>query len=189
MVIRVCVGSKNPIKVRATSLVFQESFSNVEIYSYDVSEFDSQEEVLKSQPIGEEETFNASQWRVKVLRQRFSEYDFYVGIEGGIAETIRGQARIILYSTVANNRNIVTIRGCEIPLPSGWFEELRKNKGLELGDVASEASGVENIKQKQGAVGYFTNNRVTRLDILKESLMMCLVPFQNEKLFWNEYKD
>ncbi|MHA1226021.1 MAG: inosine/xanthosine triphosphatase, partial [Candidatus Hodarchaeales archaeon] len=171
MVVKIIVGSKNPVKVQATNMVFEEVFKKVKIDACDVSEFDPSETVLKPQPIGEQETYEASRWRVRFLQERFPEYDYFVGIEGGITESREGQARIILYSSIANNENIITVRGCEIPLPLTWFDELKRNSQLELGDVASRMSGVENIKRKQGAVGYFTNNRIKRVDILRESLL------------------
>ena len=44
-------------------------------------------------------------------------------------------------------------------------------------------SGISNIKQKEGAVGFLTRNVVTRFDILKQSVIMALIPFLNPTHF------
>ena len=68
-------------------------------------------------------------------------------------------------------------------MPNDWYSSLNKQEFRELGDIAEQVSGVSAIKQKQGAVGYFTKNYVTRFDILKQSVIMALVPYLNDGLF------
>ena len=173
------VASTNPVKIKATREAFQPFFPSLVIKSSEI--------ILSTtnniQPIGEEETRKHSRLRVLQAKKLHPGYDYYVGIEGGIVKLKSGEPRIVVYSSISNNENIETIRGCEIPLPADWYFSLNKDEFRELGDIVSQVSGVENIKQKQGAVGYFTNNHVTRFDILKQSVVMALVPFVNNKLF------
>lgn len=175
----ILVASRNPVKIKATEKAFQPFFNELNI--------DNREVILPlrdaDQPIGEEQTREFSQLRVSEVRRGNVGYDFYVGVEGGIVKTYTGDTRIVVYSSVGQNDSIVTIRGCEIPLPEKWFDELSNKSYGELGDLVEYVSGVQEIKRKQGAVGFFTMDNVTRFDILKQSIIMALIPYLNPLIF------
>ncbi len=175
----VLVASKNPVKIKASLEAFQPFFDTLKI--------DSCEVILPrpnaDQPIGEEQTREFSQLRVAQARKENEIYDFYVGIEGGVVKTSTGDVRIVVYSSVGNKNYTETIRGCGIPLPEEWLEALTSKKYGELGDLVAYVSGVRDIKRKQGAVGYFTKDNITRFDVLKQSIVMALIPHLNPALF------
>ncbi len=183
MVVRVLIASINPVKIRATREAFSSFYDNLNISNIGINGIVSTGNYLKSQPLGEEETYEASRWRVKYAQKYSTRYDYYVGIEGGVVSTPQNQPRIIVYSSIGNHKIIETVRGCEIPLPHRWFKRLTNSPKLELGDLATEVSGISNIKQKEGAVGFMTQNIVKRFDILKQSVIVALIPFLNPKLF------
>jgi len=175
----VLVASKNPVKIKASLEAFQPFFDKPRI--------DSCEIILPlinaDQPIGEEQTREFSRLRVTKAQKKSKKYDFYVGIEGGVVKTSTGETRIVVYSSVGDKSYIETVRGCEIPLPEEWLESLTSKKYGELGDLVAYVSGVKNIKRKQGAVGYFTKENITRFDVLKQSIVMALIPHLNPALF------
>lgn len=175
----VLVASKNPVKIKACFEAFHPFFNKLTI--------DSCEIVLPrtnaDQPIGEEQTREFSLLRVTQSRKENKGYDFYVGIEGGVVKTSSGEARIVVYSSVGDKTSTETIRGCEIPLPEEWLDSLTNKKYGELGDLVTYVSGVQDIKRKQGAVGYFTKENITRFDVLKQSIIMALIPYLNPALF------
>ena len=181
--IRVLITSKNPVKIRATKDSFSSFYTNASYYTFEVKGCDLTDGNLTSQPIGEHETSEASRMRVKCARILKPDFNYYVGIEGGIVLKSDKIARIIVYTTIGNHDYIETVRGCEIPLPIDWFNALAENKGIELGDIVTKISGIDNIKQKQGAVGFLTNNVLKRVDILKHSVAMALIPFLKENFF------
>jgi inosine/xanthosine triphosphatase len=183
MRIEVLVISMNPVKIQATQEAFSSFYDNPVISNVDITDIDPKGVHLKAQPIGEEQTYEASRWRVKKARNHQSSYDFYVGIEGGVVLTSHNKPRIIVYSSVGNGSFIETVRGCEIPLPQQFYEQLLNSHHTELGDLMTNISGISNIKQKEGAVGFLTRNIVTRFDILKQSIMMALIPFLNPDYF------
>ncbi|MFX1284878.1 MAG: DUF84 family protein [Promethearchaeota archaeon] len=185
MVVRVLIASLNPVKIQATHEAFSSFFDNLDISNIGII---STENHLKSQPLGEEETYEASRWRVKFAQKNNSEFDYYVGIEGGVVLTPQNQPRIVVYSSIGNHNIIETIRGCEIPLPRKWYTRLTDSPQLELGDLVTEISGISNIKQKEGAVGFLTQNIVKRFDILKQSVMIALIPFLNPTFFETSMK-
>lgn len=183
MVIEILVVSMNPVKIRATREAFSRFYKNSVVSSLETTEIDPTGVHLKAQPFGEEQTYEVSRWRVKNAWNYKPGFDFYVGIEGGVALTPRNEPRIIVYSSVSNNSFIETVRGCEIPLPQNLYNQLLNSPHSELGDIMTKISGISNIKQKEGAVGFLTRNIVTRFDILKQSVMMALIPFLNPTQF------
>lgn len=179
LVIKVIITSKNPVKIEATRDSFSQFYDNILFL-----EIDTENGGLASQPIGEEETFNSSQRRVEYGRRLKPNSNFYVGIEAGVLiNSTSNNARIVVYSSVGDNKVIETVRGCEIPIPAQWYDELVQHHHNELGDLMSNISGIQNIKQKQGAVGFLTRNVTKRYDILKQSITMALIPFLNPSLF------
>ena len=188
MVIKVLISSTNPVKVRAAREAFSCFHEEISVSNLSMKEVDPEWNHFKSQPLGEDETYKNSRLRVDYIRNFNPNFDFYVGIEGGIVLKQQNQARIVVYCSVGTNSTIETVRGCEIPLPNRLFKKLasareKKSLQLELGDLVSEISGIPNIKQKNGAVGFLTQNIVTRFDILYQSMMMALIPFLNPTLF------
>lgn len=182
MVIKILIASTNPVKVQAVRDAFSSFYPDTLYGTLELQEADSGG-ILKSQPIGEDETRVLSRKRVFYARECKPEFDFFVGIEGGVVLTLQNQPRIVVYSSVGTDSFIETIRGCEIPLPKHWFQRLADTPQLELGDLMTEISGVVNIKQKSGAVGYLTRNIVRRVDILRQSVIMALIPFLNADVF------
>ena len=183
MTIEVLVVSRNPVKIRAAQEAFSSFYENINLSNIEISEIDPTGVHLKAQPFGEEETYETSRWRVKSAQDYKHGFDFYVGIEGGVVLTPQNNPRIIVYSSIGNKSFIETVRGCEIPLPRKFFTQLLNSTHSELGDLMTEISGIPNIKQKEGAVGILTQNVVTRFDILKQSVIMALIPFINPQYF------
>ncbi len=188
MVIRVLIASTNPVKIRAAREAFSCFQEEITFSSLNMKVIDPEWDLFKSQPLGEDETYKNSRLRVKHIRKHNPDFDFFIGIEGGIVYTQHNQARIVVYCSVGTHSAITTVRGCEIPLPDRWYEKLasvreKSSLQLELGDLVAKISGITNIKQKNGAVGFLTQNIVTRFDILYQSMMMALIPFLNSTLF------
>lgn len=183
MRIKVLVISINPVKIRAAQEAFSSFYDNPVISTVNITDIDPKGVHQRVQPIGEKQTYEASRWRVEWAKNHQSTYDFYVGIEGGVVLTPHNKPRIIVYSSVSNGLFIETVRGCEIPLPQHFYEQLLNSHHAELGDLMTNVSGITNIKQKEGAVGFLTRNVVTRFDILKQSVLMALIPFINPDYF------
>ncbi len=177
--IKVLVASKNPVKIKATTDAFQPFFKDFQINSQEVVVLTAN----ASQPIGEKQTREHSRLRVLQAREKYQGYNYYVGIEGGVVKAASNKARIVVYSSIGNESTIETIRGCGIPLPIEWYDALTTHKYNELGDLAEQKSGVPDIKKKQGVVGFFSQNFVTRYDVLKQSVIMALVPYLNPRIF------
>lgn len=63
-------------------------------------------------------------------------------------------------------------------LPDIILQGIRQ--GRELGDEMAVLSGISNVKQQGGAIGIFTQGKLTRTSVYHQALLLALVPFHNE---------
>ena len=176
---KILVGSQNPVKIEATKEAFLKYFKEVEVVGVEV---DSK---VSNQPIGEE-TFEGAKNRAlelgKINKIKNLNAEFCVGIEGGI---------IKLYSKwfcfggmcIINNREKVGFgtSSC-FELPKKVVQEI--SNGVELGEVMDKIMGDHNTKQKGGAIGFFTKGIMGRKDFYIPGLVVALIPFMNEELYF-----
>ena len=114
--IKVMTASKNPVKIKAVNEAFRPFFQELLVESAEIIV----PTINNTQPIGEEETSKHSRLRIIQAKKSYPGYDYYVGI----VNLSSGKARIVVYSSVGNEENIETIRGCEILLPIEWYSSL-----------------------------------------------------------------
>lgn len=180
---KILVGSTNPVKVESVKEAFLLYFENVEVISREV------ESGVSIQPVNEE-TFLGARNRAMNLynidRNEKLYADYYVGIEGGIAKQFD---RWFAFGCMC----IIDKDGFEgfgtsphFELPGNVIEKLLQ--GIELGDVMDEIQDEVNTKQKQGAIGYFTNGVMSRKELYIEGLKVALIPFLHKKMFFKTNK-
>jgi len=129
-------------------------------------------------PLSLEETILGAKNRVKNLK-KIVEAKYYVAVEWGVMLI---EEKVFLFGvTVIENVFGVEHIGISamIELPKYLKAELYE-KGRELGDVIDGLMGLEDNKSKNGAVGLFTNDAVTRTSGLSQATLMALMPFVNE---------
>lgn len=176
---KILIGSQNPVKIKAAQEAFSKYFDDVEVIARDV---DSK---VSDQPVGDQ-TFEGAENRVleleKISKADKLEVDFFVGIEGGIT---RIYSRWFAFGAVCiTNKEGQKSFGISshFELPEQMVEELLNGK--ELGQVMNEITGGKNVKQKGGAVGFFTKGRVDREEAYIQGLIIALVPFLHKEFFF-----
>ncbi len=178
--VKILVGSKNPVKISAAKEGFLKYFDEVEVKNFDVPSD------VPVQPISSEETYKGAENRAERLKEIDGKenlgFDFFVGIEGGISETFDkwfayGCMCIIHKS---GKKSFGTSPHFELPKPV----TKRLLKREELGHVMDEIMKTENSKVKGGAIGYFTNDVMDRKDLYLGGVIVALVPFLHEHLYF-----
>lgn len=175
---KVLVGSKNPVKITSVKVAFEKYFDNIEVIGINAKS------KVSDQPVNEE-TFDGAKNRALQLFNNNKEEnlsaDYFVGIEGGIIQ---------LYSKwfafgcmcIINNEGITGFgTSAHFELPKKVVDKLLNGK--ELGDVMDEIQKESNTKQKQGAIGYFTNGVMSRSELYVPGLITALIPFLHQELF------
>lgn len=162
----VAVGSTNPVKVeavrRAFSTLWEAEVRGVEVDSG-----------VSPEPIGEEAIKGAMIRARKAMSLLNADYG--VGIEGGVFH-LGGRYYCAGFVWVERKD------GVHGTGTSGWFEcpksfLSRLLIGVELGDLMAEISGKAEIKREEGAIGYFTREKVSRTDLYTHGVLMALTKF------------
>ncbi|SFF93951.1 inosine/xanthosine triphosphatase [Halopelagius inordinatus] len=164
---RVAVGSGNPVKCDATERALDDAdVSSVPVPS-GVSE----------QPTGIAETRTGAENRA-VAALESGDYDFGVGIEGGVA-SFEGSADLflVMWAAVTDGEATGFGAGPSLRLPGRIADRIRE--GEELGPVMDDVLGTENVAKKQGAAGAFTGGRMSRTDALESAVTAAFAPFSS----------
>ncbi len=176
---KVLIGSNNPVKIEAVKEAFGKYFENVEITGINV------ESEVDDQPINEE-TFDGARKRVMNLRAKAFdekiEADYFVGIEGGIINHYNKWFAFgaVCISDKEGNKGFGTSPGFELP----YEVSSRLLKREELGDVMDDILKQKNTKQKKGAIGFFTNEVITRKELYIPGVISAIVPFLHEEMYF-----
>ncbi|WP_145505200.1 inosine/xanthosine triphosphatase [Yersinia alsatica] len=165
----VVVATTNPAKIKAISLAFDDVYGSGEYHIEGVN-VDSG---VPLQPIGNTETRSGARQRVSNARQMRPEADFWVGVEAGIEDNMTFAWMVIERSQLRGES-----RSASLMLPEIILQGIRQ--GRELGDEMADLTGISNVKQQGGAIGIFTDGKLTRTSVYHQALLLALVPFHNE---------
>lgn len=175
----VLVGSENPIKIEAAREVFSKYFDQVKVTGIEVSS------KVSAQPINEE-TFEGAKNRALELKKLNEKEnlgaDFFVGIEGGITKFYSKWFALGVGCVIDNQGRIGYGVSPYFELPESIVEQLLS--GSELGQVMEEISGKDNIRQREGAIGFLSKGVMDRKNLYIHSLIVALVPFLNKDLYF-----
>ncbi len=175
----VLVGSENPVKIEAAREVFSKYFGRVKVTGSGVSS------KVSAQPIGEE-AFEGAKNRALELKKLNEEKnlraDFFVGIEGGIIKLYSRWFALGVGCVIDNQGRIGYGVSPYFELPESIVEQLLSDS--ELGEVMEQISGRDNIRQKEGAIGILSKGIMDRKDLYIHCLIVALVPFLNNELYF-----
>lgn len=148
----IVIGSKNPAKMAAVKEVFLDDY---------VLPVDAPSQVSK-QPFSDTET------RLGAINRAYNGLetvsgDIGIGLEGGVMYVDNDLYLCNWGSLVTKENNIFTASGARILLPVEIDEELKN--GTELGDVMDRYAKRQDIRKKEGAIGIFTNDHISRKEM------------------------
>ncbi len=174
---KVVVGSKNPVKIESVKEAFSKYFDDFEIESSNV------ESGVPDQPVGDD-TFTGARNRARDLMQFNPGFDFYVGIEGGIAQQFNRWFAFGCMCIIDKNGEEAFGTSPHFELPKIVTDQLLAGK--ELGDVMDEIMNTQNSKHKDGAIGFFTNGVMNRKELYLQGLIVALAPFVHKNLYFTD---
>ncbi len=165
---KIVVGSTNPAKVQAVINIYKEA----EVISLQV------ESGVSEQPFSDEETMNGAVNRARnCLLEKGA--DIGIGLEGGVVKMERGLFVCNWGAMATKDGNIFIAGGARIPLPGMIADRLED--GEELGPVMDDFTKKANIRKKEGAIGVFTNERITRADMFGNIMEMLAGQYEYKK--------
>tara|TARA_R110000751_G_scaffold116604_2_gene216420 strand:+ start:185193 stop:185723 length:531 start_codon:yes stop_codon:yes gene_type:complete len=173
--LKIVVGSKNPVKISAAKTAICEMFSEVDVQCIGINAPSS----VPEQPMTTAETQLGAINRVKYC-QLHTQADYYVAFEGGVDQFEYGPATFA-FVAIADQQQLSIGRSCNLPLPPLVYQALKQ--GEELGHVMDRLFSTENVKQKGGAIGLLTKGLATRESVYRQATLLALAPFVNSDLY------
>jgi inosine/xanthosine triphosphatase len=162
--IKVAIGSHNPAKIEAVQMAFQP-------YGYQITPVKA-ESAVSEQPFSDEETINGALNRAKNCLEILSSADIAIGLEGGVTKTPYGLMLCNWGALVTRDGQFFIAGGARIPLPKEVAD--RVLQGEELGPVMDYFTQKQNIRKKEGAIGVFTNDHITRAQMFEHIMKMLI---------------
>ena len=173
---KIIVASKNPVKINAVKLGFENMFSDKRFEMEGLSVPSG----VRDQPMDDEETLRGAKQRAGNAREALPAADYWIGVEGGI-ETQGDGFMAFAWVYVLGKEQQSCARSSAFLLPPKVSELIRQ--GMELGAADDVVFGESNSKQKGGAVGLLTNDRMDRTKRYADTVMLSLIPFLHPALY------
>ncbi len=165
---RIHVGTQNALKLEAVRAAFADAFPGdaLEVVGVEV------ESGVPSQPLDEEVVRGA----MARAQAALGDADFGVGIEAGLLFLPGADRPTSTGVCVILDRSgrWTFGHGPGYELPPEVVARLRE--GSTLNREMSRISGIPEIKEKIGAIGYLSGGRITRLAVTRETVLMALLP-------------
>jgi inosine/xanthosine triphosphatase len=174
--IKVYIGSINPVKIECTRQAFQKVFRHKDF----VFAGKDASSGVSDQPMSDRETYEGARNRAINLRNNFPDGDFWVGIEGGV-ESINQDMHAFAWMVVFNGSMQGEARTATFILPTPIKELI--NQGIELGHADDIVFKRINSKQKDGAVGILTHGLIDRINYYEPAIILALIPFLHKDLY------
>lgn len=172
----ICVGSLNPVKIRAAQQGFSRAFGR----SFAARGLDVESGVAE-QPMTDAETRQGATQRARQVRAQDPSCAFAVGIEGGLT-TIEDQFFTAAWIVIIDAQGFVAqARSATFALPPRIQTLLRA--GVELGVANDLVFQEQNSKHAGGAVGSLTRGVISREALYEQAMVLALIPMQNQELF------
>ena len=165
----IAVGSKNPVKVGAVESVVRRLWPFAEVFSFTAPSN------VRAQPRSDGETAQGALYRAKYAFGAVPGADIGIGLEGGTHDTKNGMFLVNWAVVVDPLGNAGYGASARLQLPPCVAAEVRK--GRELSDIMDELTGTPNIKHKNGAIGVFTDDLVTRQLSYEHAISYALARF------------
>lgn len=165
---KVRVGTRNPLKVRAAEAAFREAFPKEE---FDVAAVPV-ETGVPAQPFDADVAAGA----IRRAKEAIGDADFGVGIEAGLV-CLPGCDRSLNLGlcAVVNRTGRVTLgSGPGFEVPPAVLARLEE--GSTLNREMSRIAGIPEIKETTGAIGYLSGGRIDRFVVTRETVLMALIP-------------
>jgi len=176
---KILVGSTNPTKVNAVAEAFSHFCDGINVQGM------AAPSGVAAQPVGEETYIgarNRAEWLAEHNRAQGLGATYCVGIEGGIERRYDRWFGFGVMVILDRQGHIGIGISPQFELPGPVTARL--DAGLELGHVMDEMLNTEHTNRKGGAIGHFSRGVLSRQDITAQGVIMALVPFLNQEIFF-----
>jgi inosine/xanthosine triphosphatase len=174
---KVAVGSKNPVKIEAVKLAFNDVWPEIEweVIGADVGSG------VSDQPMSDRESIRGATNRAKRSR-KLHNADFGVGIEGGLQKHGKEYVDAGWMVVVAKDGRVGIGASVSMHTPHKMMRMVL-DEGKELGEVCDIIFKRKNTKHAEGQFGLMTKNLITRTEGYRQGVISALVRFIHPDLY------
>ncbi len=168
--IRVAVGSKNPSKIEGVKRAYEYLGLEVDIIPVEAVSG------VSRQPKDIEETVRGALNRALYCRN-VVDADEYVGVESGLMHIPYINRIVDVTVAVVTDKELKINVGLSpaFEIPPDIVRRLY-GEDVELEDIIVQISGIENIGEKGGFIGYLTSGKYERSELVRQAVLMALTP-------------
>jgi inosine/xanthosine triphosphatase len=125
-----------------------------------------------------------AEWLQQVAKREAKLWNYFVGLEGGIAVIEDGERRVFLesWAYVSDGTRGHFGRSAAVELPEALAEEVFV-RGTELSIAIDQFAGEAGIRDAQGAWGVLSGNKITRQEAFRVALIAAFAPFFNQPMY------
>jgi len=125
-----------------------------------------------------------AEWLQQVAKQEAKPWNYFVGLEGGLALIEDGERRVFLesWAYVSDGTRGHFGRSGAVELPEALAEEVFV-RGTELSLAIDQFAGEAGIRDAQGAWGVLSGNKITRQEAFRVALIAAFAPFFNQPMY------
>ncbi len=170
---RIFVGTGNELKVDAVERVLGQIFSEIEVRGRRV------ESGVPPQPREDE----AIRGAISRARQAIGEGDFGIGIEAGLlSQGDTGSLLDVQYCAIVDRTGRVTLgAGPGFQHPPALLTMVEE--GMTVGEAMEVLTGINDIGQKEGAIGFLTRGIMDRRKLTEAAVLMAMIPRLRRDLY------
>ena len=173
--LRIAVGSKNPAKIQAASDACKILFGDsIEIIPVKVPN-------TPLQPMSDGEMIEGAIYRAKYAIELESS-DYGVGMEGGLIKNKYG-VFVKGWVAVTDGRDIGLASTVSVQLPDFIWGMLVKGKARELEEIMIKLTGIKNIGDTIGAIGYIADGKYDRIRAFRDALLCAFGRLLKKRFF------
>ncbi len=125
-----------------------------------------------------------AEWLQQVAKREAKLWNYFVGLEGGLAVIEDGERRVFLesWAYVSDGTRGHFGRSGAVELPEALAEEVFV-RGTELSIAIDQFAGEAGIRDAQGAWGVLSGNKITRQEAFRVALIAAFAPFFNQPMY------
>lgn len=158
---KVYLGSINPVKLRAAQNILEPLGFTVEGVNSASG--------ISNQPLNDDETMRGALNRALSL----PEGHFRIGLEAGVQIHFDQMFLVNWGALIDPDNRVYWAGGTRIPLPN-QIKDALLNDSLELSEAMDKFFREKNINHREGAIGYFTDLFVSRIDIFEHIVKLLI---------------
>ncbi|RLG59757.1 inosine/xanthosine triphosphatase [Candidatus Geothermarchaeota archaeon] len=180
----IAVGSRNPCKVIAVKRVFEKFYREVLVKSVPVKPS------VPPQPLSLLETIKGAVERGYKAILRIKGATYGIGIEAGLMRipyTISGYFDFQLCAIIDKDMKVTIGSSSAFEFPPEVINKLIRNEATESEELFEKLTGIRNIGDKTGAVGFLTRGLVDREKLSEQSIISALIPRLNSDIYGEKW--